>query len=64
MKKVAMMAVIAMITIGSSSVYASVSRQCEADNYIGKNGSMSSPYQGGSAIARLIAKWIHGCFNE
>lgn len=64
MKKVAVVAIIAMVAIGSSSVHASVSRQCEADNYIGKNGSMSSPYQGASAIARLIAKWIHGCFNE
>ncbi|BBG67777.1 hypothetical protein SERAS_05800 [Serratia marcescens] len=46
MRKIAMVAVIAMITVGSGSVHASVSRQCEADNYIGKNGSISSPYQG------------------
>ncbi len=64
MNRIAIVVLISILTLSSNPAYAGHSKQCEADDTIGKYGSLNPGYQGGSALARLLAKLIHGCFEK
>lgn len=64
MKKIAFIIMFSMLAISSNAAYAGASeKRCQSYDYIGKYGSLNPAYQGASALARFIIKWISGCFN-